>query len=147
MDAPKEPVSRILKDIFHATQQIEVKRDWPLAGDFYKAFSRAIFQDDAEDYKAVNAVLAARQPKTSVEHMLLTNPRYIHQRVRRYPHQPSQLAANLRALKREFGDAKYKGSRVFNPAMLRCFDSLIDLAERGYLTDPPDVKVHTSVSL
>jgi hypothetical protein len=146
MDAQGEPQSRFLKDIFHALQQIEVRKDWPLAGEFYKTFSEAVFQYDAEDYKAVQAVLAKRDPPTSIEQMVMTDPRYVHQRVRRYPHKPSQLAANLRALKNAFGDAVYKGSRVFSAAQLKSFDSLIDLAATGYLTDPPGLKVHSPVS-
>lgn len=144
VDGEVEPFSRILKDIFHGTQQIEVSREWPQAGEFYKTVSRTIFQYHKGEYDRLNAVLRKRDPPTDVEQLLLTNPEYVHVRVRRFTRKPSEMANGLLKLKEAWCTQTYNGKPVFGEKQLKSFDGLIQLAKDGYLSDPPGVVVHFS---
>jgi hypothetical protein len=130
----------VQKDIWHAFQNIDVPSDWALAGDFYKAFSRAFFRYVEENYNKVQAVLKARN--TSVEELVKSNPVYMNRRIRRVPHDPPELAANLHELRNAWKGATHRGKPVFGDCLVRKFDGLISLAERGFLSDPPDVQIH-----
>lgn len=134
----------VLGDIYHAMARVKpADKSWPLALDFCREFSDAIFDWNATDMELLTAVAAKKG--LTFDAMLKKDRRYVLERIRRQVPGPEILATRLRAFFDRWKHQKHSNQRVFDDKMWKTMDGIVKLAQDGYLSDPPNLQLYTRV--
>ena len=136
-------------DVFHAMQRITVPQNHVFHTQFYRQLSNAFFLLNPTDVKAVSEALQENYG-VSFRSQLAANPRWIHERVRRYIPGPVLLAKRLTMVLETFSSNDKMDPVMKKPLLdkesTKCFLAVIEDAKAGFISDPPGVDLYYSKS-
>lgn len=137
--------SRIIKDIFHAMHMFNIPRKHGLRREFARALRDAFYIFDAVDVARLMKWATSLDPNRTFLQLFEQNPRWVLRRCKRQIAPPEILYARVAAVIKTYGplkDAK-TGEPLFNEARWGIANSVLDLVERGLVSDPPGVALYS----
>lgn len=137
--------SRVIKDAFHAMHMLNIPQTHGLSKDFSRGFSDTVFIPVWKDACQVAAWGARQMPPLTLNEIRRRFRRWFLKHCRRQIPPPEQLYWRLRKFFLAFGPLKdaATGAPLFNEARWKIARNILDLAERGFLSDPPGVPLYT----
>ena len=137
--------TRILGDIWHLFHRFPISLQHGLCRPFARALSTAIFFTDPVDKCAVEEVL--KKTNTSYEAKLLSKPKWVLARVRRYVPPAEILLSRVAAVIQTFGPLKDSttGQPLFNEKAWDAAKNILEHIRGGYYSDPPGVSLYFQV--
>lgn len=139
--------SRIVKDVFHAMHMFNIPRRHGLRQAFAQALRDAFYIFDAADVAQIARYAAAQVPSLTFLQLFEKKPRWVLRRCKRQIAPPEILYPRVAAVLKKFGplkDAK-TSEPLFNEARWGIANSVLDLVERGLVSDPPGVALYSSL--
>ena len=140
-------ISRVLKDVWHAFDLIFLSKSHALRKVFARAVCDAIFIVNKEDRALVETQLKAEG--SSWEEKFKYNPKWLWHRVWQTIPGPTELYNLLSAVFKLYGpleDAS-SGQPLFNAAAWKSAKNLLQLVQRGYLSDPPGIPLYYQIGV
>lgn len=133
---------RILADVWHVMNRVELSRRSPLIQPFFRSFSLAIFNEYADDVAAVKAVLAKKG--VTYEEMIVKSPSWVYSRVRREAPKREIMKESLLGFRAIWENEKdpATGQPIFNTDVAKAFNNILKLVEKGHLSDPEGVQLY-----
>ncbi|KAF9065307.1 hypothetical protein BDP27DRAFT_1424992 [Rhodocollybia butyracea] len=140
--------TRVFDDIFHFMDRLlrTLPKSHSAFKEFTHLFSETILIRDANDTKAVKAVLEKKN--IPWKYIVRSRKDWLNHHVRRYVPAPSKLEADLTRLFSSFQDVvcssdRKKGrGRFFSKDSRKVCESLLDSVHRGFLSDPPGIPLY-----
>lgn len=135
--------TRIKKEIFHTFHMIPVSSSHGLRALFLRTLRDHMMRWDPV-IRAVVDETCRKVFKIGFDVMLLRNPRFIREGTPRYVPPPSVLVPAIELMFNVFGDARdaESGQPLFNKTAWQKGDTVIDLAQEEYLSDPAGVVLY-----
>ncbi|KAL0566774.1 hypothetical protein V5O48_015230 [Marasmius crinis-equi] len=147
-DHLKNYASRVFDDAFHFMDRLlkTLPKKHTAFKEFAHQFSETIFVRDAEDLKAVKAVIEKKG--LSWDFVVRAKKTWLNRHVRRYIPPPERLEADLKKLFDSFrniicsSDRKRGRGRFFSKESVKASEGLLESVRRGFLSDPPGISLY-----
>ncbi|GAB5360842.1 hypothetical protein AAMO2058_000661900 [Amorphochlora amoebiformis] len=136
-----EPAYQVYLDVWHLMNRPYISKTHGAIVRFYRDMREALFCMDKIDRKSVTTVLRRKGfSDIKIKHRFYNYSRdkWIRTRVRRYHYSAHVIVENLRTVRDTYAsiiDAS-KGSKLFNSEASRAFQTIIDAASKGLISDP-----------
>jgi hypothetical protein len=142
--------SRVLKDPFHVFNMFYISVAHGLRVEFSHALRDAIFLPDPQDRARIIAWGASQKPHPwTWDYMVRTRPQWVWKHCKRIIPPPEQLYDLVEAVFRTYGplkDAK-TGLPLFNSAAWAVSKNILDLVQKGFVSDPPDIALYFQIGV
>jgi hypothetical protein len=148
VEASSTPViSRVLKDIFHLMEQIDISLKHGLSKEFKRRLRDAIFVPDKDDRERLEAHLAAKN--ITWEEAVDRFPDWLWQRVKRAVPPPDQLYPVVKELFDTYGPLKCArtGHSLFSRQNWEQAANVLVCIKDGYVSDPPGIRLYKSMGV
>ena len=134
--------SRVLKDIFHAIDYVDVSLKHGAAKDFKRRFRDAMFVVDPEDCARVEQFLESEGRSWAYE--IDRKSDWILTRVKRTVPPPNELLPRIKKLFDTYGPLKCTrtGQALFNRLNWKQAASVLESIRLGHLSDPPGLSFY-----
>lgn len=144
---PKAIRSRVLKDPFHVFNMLNLSTTHGLRKEFGRALRDVLFIPDREDRMRISAWGSTLEPPKSFEQLLLSDPKWLHQRCRRIIPPPEILFPLVQQLFLTFGPLRDAATQqpLFNERIWAAAKQILELIRQGFLSDPPGIPLYTVI--
>ncbi|KAI8136866.1 hypothetical protein BJV82DRAFT_675472 [Fennellomyces sp. T-0311] len=135
--------SRVLRDIFHVIDYVDVSLKHGLAKEFKRRFRDAMFVVDSDDRTRVEAFLQDKGGRSWNEEAD-RNPDWVFSRVKRVVPPPSELLPKVHRLFQTLGPLKCAktGQALFNRLNWKQAASVLESIQAGHVSDPPGLSLY-----
>jgi hypothetical protein len=136
--------SRCLKDAFHIFNMFYISVAHGLRAEFARALRDAIFIPDPIDKARIVAWGLRQTPPKDWNGLLRTSSKWVWRRCKRIIPPPEELYPLVAAVFETFGplkDAK-SGLPLFNSAAWAVAKNILELVQKGFLSDPPGIALY-----
>lgn len=133
----------VLGDVFHAMDRAKVPMHHDFKSSYFRALRSAVFIMHKGDMDDVKEVIDSKGD-TTWNKKLVFSFSYIAQRVRRKVPPPDILHHRLKAVYNFFKDKEDSRTKcpLFNDRARAKFESVLELAKNGFLSDPPGLLMY-----
>jgi hypothetical protein len=141
--------SRVLKDAFHIFNMFYISVAHGLRVEFARALRDAIFIPDPDDKARIIAWGSRQNPVQDWNTLLRTSSQWLWRRCKRIIPPPEELYPLVAAVFATFGhlkDAK-SGLPLFNSSAWAVAKNVLELIQKGFLSDPPGIPLYYKVSV
>ena len=138
--------SGVKGDMFHAMDRMlrVIPKGHGALGLFSRTLSHAMMLFNKTDAEKARKVAATKFPNMSWGDVLLRQADWVSKHVRRFVPKPSVLVPRLEAVIEEFQDCVDADTqqRLFSPVAKLAAKSVLDMARKGFLSDPPGISMY-----
>ncbi|KAJ7170171.1 hypothetical protein C8R46DRAFT_1266577 [Mycena filopes] len=136
--------SRVIKDAFHIFNMFYISVVHGLRVEFARALRDAIFIPDASDKSRIEAWGRRQSPPIGWDAIRRSSPKWLWRRCKRIIPPPEELYPLVAKVFQIFGhlkDAK-TGLPLFNSAAWAVAKNILELIQKGFLSDPPGISLY-----
>ncbi|KAJ7213648.1 hypothetical protein B0H12DRAFT_1275445, partial [Mycena haematopus] len=141
--------SRVLKDPFHIFNMFYISVAHGLRVEFARALRDALFIPDSVDKARIIAWGQQQSPRRDWDTIVRTSPAWVWRRCKRIIPPPEELYPLVAKVFETFGhlkDAK-TGLPLFNSAAWAVAKNVLELVQRGFVSDPPGISLYYCVKI
>lgn len=141
--------SRIIKDVFHVFNMLQLSVTHALRKEFVFVLCDALLIPDNEDRACISQFGATLDPPQTFEQLRASRSAWVWQRCRRIIPPPKELYSLVEQVFKTYGPLKDEKTQkpLFSTHNWHAAGQILELIQSGSLSDPPNIPLYTIIGV